>query len=297
MIRELQIYLASLFLAPVGMLDRKLLRDLWRIKGQVIAIAFVVACGIATFVVMKTAMDSLSEARTVYYERYRIADIFAHAKRAPLSVADRLREVEGVAQVYPRIMFGATLDVEGMDEPATAQVLSVPDTTELPLNGLHLVTGRLLEPFETDRILLSEAFAAAHEFSPGDSLQAVINGHKHKLVIAGIVLSPEFVYTMPPGAMIPDDKRYGVIWMGRRALEAMTDMDGAFNSLVLSILPHTNSKVIEAEVDALLAPYGGIDAYPKDDQISYWFVENELFQLGTMGMIVPAIFLAVAAFL
>jgi len=295
--RELQAYLASLFLAPVGMLDRKLLRDLWRIKGQVIAIAFVVACGIATFVVMKTAMDSLSEARTVYYERYRIADIFAHAKRAPLSVADRLREVEGVAQIYPRIMFGATLDVAGMDEPATAQVLSVPDTGDVPLNALHLVKGRLLQPFETNQILLSEAFAVAHGLGPGDSLQAVINGHKHKLVIAGIVLSPEFVYSLPPGGMMPDDQRYGVIWMGRRALEAMTDMDGAFNSLVLSILPHANSKVIEAEVDALLGPYGGIDAYPKEDQVSYWFVENELFQLGTMGMIVPAIFLGVAAFL
>ena len=40
-------------------LDRKLIRDILRLRGQVIAIALVVACGIASFVTMMSAYQSL----------------------------------------------------------------------------------------------------------------------------------------------------------------------------------------------------------------------------------------------
>ena len=41
-------------------LDRKLFRDLWHARGQVIAIALVVACGIASFVMARSAYTSLT---------------------------------------------------------------------------------------------------------------------------------------------------------------------------------------------------------------------------------------------
>lgn len=275
----------------IGMLDRKLLRDVWRLKGQVLAISLVVASGIATFIMAVSALDSLKAARDIYYDRYRVADIYAAAKRAPLMLTDRLASIDGVASVYPRVRFGVTLDVAGMDEPATGLLLSVPDIGEPPLNALYLRRGRFLEPGETDGVLLSEPFAEAHGLLPGDGLRAVINGRQRTLKVRGIALSPEFVYTIGPGNIMPDDKRYGVLWMNRWALEAAVDMDGAFNDLVIGTLPGANAEVIQDEVNRLLAPYGGLDAYPKDIQVSYWFVENELAQLRGTAIIVPLIFL------
>src|SRR5690606_11347903 len=55
-------------------------------------------------------------------------------------------------------------------------------------------------------------------------------------------------------------------------------------------------KVIDA-VDRLLAPYGGVGAWPRADQLSNWFLTNEIEQLGTIAAILPTVFLAVAAFL
>lgn len=281
----------------ISMLDKKLLRDVWRLKGQVVAIAFVVACGIATYIMATSTLDSLAAARDVYFERYRLADVFASAKRAPMMLEERLRNIDGVATAYPRIRFGVTLDVEGLAEPATGVLMSVPDNGEPPLNAIYLRRGRLLQPGETDTVLVSEAFAEAHGFLPGDQLKAIINGRKRTLTIAGIALSPEFVYSLPPGGIMPDDKRYGVLWMNRRALEAAVDLDGAFNDLVLSVMPGASLDNVMDEVDRLLAPYGGLDAYPLKDQLSYWFVQNELNQLNTMAVVLPAIFLSVAAFL
>ena len=80
----------------------KLVRDLARLVGQVVTIALVVACGIASYVTMQSAFDSLITSRDRYYEQYRFGDVFAHLERAPLSLEKRLEDVPGVAQAEAR---------------------------------------------------------------------------------------------------------------------------------------------------------------------------------------------------
>lgn len=278
-------------------LDRKLMRDLWRLKFQALAIALVMACGISTYIMSMGTLHSLTETRDIYYDRYRFADVFAALKRAPLSVAERIADVPGVMTVYPRVVFGATLDMPGLDEPATARIISVPDMGEPPLNVVHLRRGRMLEPRETDAVLVGEAFAEKHNLNPGDRVTMVINGHKRTPMIAGIVLTPEYVFSIAPGGLMPDDKRFGVFWMSRQALEAAVNMDGAFNDLSLKLTHTAQVKNVLDAVDLLLAPYGGLVAYERADQLSNWFLSGELDQLKVMATVSPAIFLSVAAFL
>jgi hypothetical protein len=85
--------------AGLSMLDRKLLRDLWEMKGQSIAIAAVVAAGAAMFVTYLSNFDSLQRTRTIYYETARFADVFASLKRAPASVESRIAAIPGVEVV------------------------------------------------------------------------------------------------------------------------------------------------------------------------------------------------------
>ena len=257
----------------VNMLDRKLIRDMWRLKGQVLAIAFVVACGIATYVMSKTTMDSLRQARDTYYQEYRLADVFAVAKRAPMVLKEQLQKIDGVITVYPRIVYSVTLDVAGMDEPASGLLISLPEVGAPLLNDVFLRQGRFPGPYEADAILASEAFTEAHGLMTGDTVDAIINGRKRTLRITGVGLSPEYVYSIGPGTILPDDKRFGIFWMGRRALEAASDLDGAFNSLVLKTASNASIEDITGAVDRLLAPYGGIDSIGVEDQLSYWFVE------------------------
>ncbi len=66
-------------------LDKKLVRDLWGMKGQFLAIAAVVASGVATFVMSLSTLGSLERNLTTYYDRYRFAQVFAQMKRAPNS--------------------------------------------------------------------------------------------------------------------------------------------------------------------------------------------------------------------
>lgn len=279
-------------------LDRKLVRDLWAARGQAVAIALVIASGIALFASLLSTFDSLDLTLSTYYDRTRFGDVFVSLKRAPLSLASQIAAVPGVAQVEPRVVVDVTLDVRGLSEPAIGRLISVPAVRRPILCDVVLRKGRYIEPGRPDEVMANETFANAHGLQPGDSIGAVINGRRRELLITGLVLSPEFIYPIRPGEMLPDEKHFGIFWMESRALSAAFDMEGAFNSAVLTLMRGASEPEVIARVDRLLEPnYGGLGAVPRSRQASHWYLSNELVQLRSSGAIVPAIFLAVAAFL
>jgi len=278
-------------------LHRKLRRDLWRLRGQVLAIALVMASGVGVLVMALTTVESLEETALAYYERYRFADVFARVERAPEHLAGRLREIPGVQSVETRVVRTAVLDIAGFDEPVIGQLVSTPERVEPQLNRLALRQGRYPRIGGPDEAVLSEPFAQAHGLGVGDRLRAVINGRWRELTVVGIALSPEYVYAIGPGALMPDDRRFGVLWMGHEALQAAFDLDGAFNDVSLALLRGTDPEFVVDRVDRLLDRYGGVGAYARSDQLSNWFLMNEIVQLRTLSTILPTIFLAVAAFL
>ncbi len=169
-------------------LERKLLRDIWQYRGQALAIAAVIAAGVALFVLTYATLHSLELTQSRYYERYRFADLFVSMKRAPLDLAERLREIPGVAELRTRVVVGVTL-------------------------------------------------AAAF------------------------------------------------------------DMEGGFNDAVFALTADAREREVVRQVDDLLARYGGGGAVPRRLQTSHWYLQNELNGLRGSGLIIPLVFLGVAAFL
>lgn len=281
----------------VSALNRKLLRDLRGQWGQAAAIALVLACGVAAFVMAVNTLGSLRRTQQGYYEQYRFAHVFAHLKRAPDSLAGRVADIPGVAQVQTRIVMPATLDVPGMVEPASARLISVPDRPAPMLNGLFLRKGRYIEAGNRGEVLISEGFAQAHHLEPGDTVFAILNRRKQTLRVVGVALSPEYVYQLGPGQILPDDRRFGVFWMGHTDLAGVFDMKGAFNDLTLTLTPEASEPEVIRRLDALTERYGGLGAYGRSDQQSHEFLDNELKELRGMALVVPSIFLGVAAFL
>jgi putative ABC transport system permease protein len=283
--------------ASLNALDRKLLRDLWRLRGQIAAIGVVVACGVAVVVTTRTSYTSLLVSRATYYGDYRFADVFAHLKRAPEAVRLRLAAIPGVAQVDTRVVTQVTLDVPGLAEPATGRLISVPERGRPRLNDLHLRRGRWIEPGRRDEALVSEAFVAANGLDVGSSLGAVINGRWQRLRIVGVALSPEYVYEIGEGGLFPDNRRFGVLWMSREAVAPAFDMVGAFNDVSIAVAADTVEAGVIARVDRMLERYGGVGAYGRADQVSARFLNDEIAQNRVSGTVIPAIFLGIAAFL
>ena len=278
-------------------LNRKLWRDLWRMKGQVFAITLVVISGVATFIMFISTIDSLHITRERFYRDYSFADVFLNLKRAPESLKDKIQAVPGINQVETRVSAYVKLAIGGFSEPVNARILSIPDDGKPLLNRLYIRKGRLADPAKDNEVVINENFAQAHGFHLGDRFAAIINGKWKTLTITGTALSPEFVLLMKPEAMSPDFKRYGVLWMGRRALSKSYDMDGAFNSVALTLHPDAKLSDVLDRLDHIVEQYGGFGAYARKDQISHRLLTEEFRQLQRSSEIFPTIFICVAAFL
>lgn len=278
-------------------LDLKLFRDLGRMKGQIVAVSLVMACGLAMMIMTRSIVLTLEGTRDAYYQRCRLADVFVSLKRAPLSLAERMAEIPGVAAVEARVVVDATLDLVGMTEPASAHLVSLPEGRPQTLNKTFIRQGRMPQPDERRLAVVSESFALANKLQIGDSLVAIINGHRDIIIICGIGLSPEFVFEARPGQTLPDNKRYGVFWMNYEAIAVPYDLDGAFNDLCIDLSPGALAGPVMAEIDRLLLDYGAQGAYTRREHNSAQRLDDELRVVRALSVAYPVVFLSVAAFM
>lgn len=278
-------------------LTRKLLRELWGHRAQIASISAVVAVAVMTLVTMRGTYQALVDAQAQYYRDARFPEVWAQLERAPESLRPRMERIPGVAALETRVTFAASLDVEGLSAPALGLFVSLPRGRRPAVGDVHLTAGRYPAPGARAEAIVSENFAEANGFVPGDQLSAVLNGRHRDLEIVGIAISPEHSYAVPPGALFAEDERYGIIWMSQDVLGPVYSMEGGFNEVVVSLAPGTDRNRVIAALDRLLEPYGGLGAYGREDQQSHLILSAELDQNRATGTVVPAIFLGVAAFL
>ncbi|MBL0726579.1 FtsX-like permease family protein [Piscinibacter sp. HJYY11] len=282
-------------------LDRKLLRDLRLMWSQALTIALVVASGIGGFITSLSAVDSLSLARDRFYTQGRFADVFASVKRAPAALAETLREVPGVADVQTTLEQIVRVEIAGQTDPVIGQLIGLKVGDAARMNRVSVSRGRMPERNESGsasggiEVLVSEGFAQARGLVPGSRLDAQINGRRRVLVVVGTALSPEFIFAGLWG--MPDTRGFGVFWLDHDVLAAAYDMHGAFNRVAIKLAPGASEQRVVDALSRLLSPYGGREANGRDRQTSHAMLDNEIKEQRVLGTVLPAIFLAVAAFL
>lgn len=276
-------------------LDRKVLRDLWRMRFQVLAVALLIGCGVAVATMSFSAQAALARAQDRFYAATRFADVFADAKRAPVSLTRDLAAIGGVRAVDTRLVGYGLMNIPGLTRPATARVIALPDDPSSALNGITLVQGRVPDPQRLDEVVALATFLQAAHLRLGQRLTAVIGGREVSFKVVGAALSPEFVYVPAPESFMPDDAHQAVFWAPRTTVEQMSGMSGVFTAAALSLAPGASAERVLPEADRLLRPYGGRAAVARKDQPSHAFLAAELKELSTSATILPPFFLIVAA--
>jgi putative ABC transport system permease protein len=235
-------------------LDKKLWRDIWRMRLHAAGVALVLACGLSIFIMAIGMRGSMERTRAEYYAQRHMADLAASLVRAPNHVAEQLAAAPGVQALETRISGLALLDLPGVAEPPSARLISLPAEGRPKVNDLVVARGRWPDAAHADEIVISQAFAEANALEVGDTLRATIYGRRQRLRIVGIGNSPEFVFVAAPGELFRQAKRFGVIWMGREALARAYDLDGAFNDVVVRLGRNANEAQTIRALDRLLDP-------------------------------------------
>ncbi len=279
----------------VSMLDRKLLRDLWQLRAQVLAVALVVAAGITGYVGSLSSYDTLKELQASHYERARFAQVFAAGKRAPLGLVDRLLEIPGVTELEATVRFDVLLDLPGVAEPLTGRMIALPEQGLPRMNRLTLMRGAWIDAPGSNQALVNETFATAHGLAPGSRVDALFNGKRESLLIVGTTISPEYIF--PSRGAFGDERSFGIFWVGRQRLAAAFNMEGAFNSVAVRLERGASEAAVIAGLDRRLDRYGFTGAHGRDDLPSHRLLSQEIATWKVYGTTLPVIVLGVAMFL
>jgi len=280
----------------VTSLDRKLMRDLWSLKTQVVSIALVIACGIGGFIGSLSTYSSLVWSRGHYYDTARFAHVFATAKRAPASLTQKIHAIPGVSEVETRVVRDSQLSIPGVTPPMIARLIGYDFARPAGMNRLTLKSGRWPAPGAKGEVVVNQRFLEARSLKLGQHMNVLLNGKLERLQLVGTVLTPEYIYATRGGGM-PDDEWFAVLWSDAQALAAAFNMEGAFNSVLLRLQRGASSEAAVEALDRLLEPYGGFGAVGREDQVSDKILTQEISQQRVFGTVLPAIFLLVAAFI
>lgn len=277
-------------------LDKKLFRELWKIKGQVIAVSSVIACGIAVFISFFSAFLNLELTRDSYYTNYRFHDFSISLEKAPLNSIFKIQNISGVKSASGRITKDVPLSVKGVDELKTGKIISLPKQQNNIIDNIFLDTGRKLYSNGTNECLVDSKFFEANKLKLNDFITVTTNGKKQNLKIVGSAKSPEFVYAIRNAAeMIPNPQKFGIVWVNKDWAESSFNLKGFYNELIAEIDDPEKIDTILDSSEKILDSYGIYSKVKRKDQMSNWMLSSELDQLEVSSTITPTIFLAIAS--
>lgn len=277
-------------------LNRKLRRDVWGAKGQVLAVMAVILLGVASYVSIMACHRNLGLTQAAYYERYRMADFWVPVERAPLSAVRQAGALPGVRRVQGRLVKDVNVDIPGNPTPVSGRLISLTTAGGPPINDIHLVSGRSLSAGVRNEVIVNHRFAQENRLTVGDLIWATMNDRKQPLVIVGTALSPEYVYAIrSPQDLLPNPARFGILWVGQDFAEMALGTAEAANEVVGFFDPAAAPQAVAARLEGRLRPYGAVTTVLRKDQLSHFLLTNEIDQLKNSGTVVPVVFLGIAA--
>lgn len=276
---------------------RKLLRDLWDRKGSLLALVAIVAVGVACLAAMAAVYRDLDGARRRYYADRRLADFAVKLKRGPEWIIDEVAAQPNVRHAAGRISVGVRVEVPDVDEPIVGTAISMPVPRRPVLNDVLLRSGVWFSGPRRRETILNHEFARANGLKPGSRIRVVLQDGAHELLVVGTAMSPEFIYLIPAGGLAPDPARFGVLYLPEDFLRDAADLSGAYNEILG--WGHDNSRTALDNtlrlIERRLDPWGVTNTTPVHEQPSARFLADELDGLKKSAVIIPVIFLGVAA--
>jgi len=172
----------------VKVLDRKLLRELYRSKGLLLAITSIIALGVMCYVAMQSAYQNLQAAKLNYYYQCRMADFWIDVKKVPVTELEPLGSMPDVVEVRSRIQFSAIVDIEDVAEPLNGIVISMPARRQPVLNDIVIRKGGYFTDRRDNEVIVNDSFAREHGLFPGQWIHLLLNNRRQELFIVGTAI-------------------------------------------------------------------------------------------------------------
>jgi putative ABC transport system permease protein len=278
----------------------KTLRDLRASLAQTIALIVIVMLGVASFVATVAAYRDLNTSYNRTYDDLFFADVTFAVQGAPQTVANELRDLEGVEEVFGRLVIDTGLELpdrNGEDlDPIRARLigLSAPDFPKV--NNVLVLEGRYFDSADESAILLDTHFSKYFALGPGDTVSPILNGMRLDFPVVGVVASPEYLMVSPSRQeIIPSPRSFGVFFLPLEILQEKLGAQGMVNDIAIRLEKDADESAVVKRVQEKLAPFRLTSTTLRADQPSNYGLKADVEQFREVAYLLPTVILLVAA--
>ncbi|AMK16179.1 ABC transporter permease [Methanobrevibacter olleyae] len=264
---------------------KKMLRDFKDHKIQFLSIFLMAFLGVFAFTGISGEVVGLSDVSSHYYEDTNLADGWVYGEDLDNDTFENIKNMEEIKDAE-REMVVNTVANYSSDPDITLHILE----GKQKISKFYLFKGKDFDENDKDGIWIDKRFADARDLDIGDRITLKFDGKKVSKTIRGIVFSPEYVYYIQEGSLLPDFKQVGYAYISSKA----ANFDVEYNTITLDSYEELEEKDFKSDLYELMPRSKFVQFLHRDNNIGVKTLNEEINQHQMFSGVFPIIFVLVA---
>ncbi len=263
------------------MLYKKMLRDFKDNKAQFISIFFMAFIAVFAFAGIGAEVTGLTESSQNYYTNTNLADITIYTTNIDNTTIQNIENINGIQNTEQQLII-----------PTTAKLNNTPDITlhtieKGEISKFYPISGEDFNINDENGIWLDKRFADANNLKIGDNITLEYGTIKITKEIKGIGYSPDYVYEIQEGSLVPDFKQVGYAYISYKAFPTQVP----YNTLLIDA---ENTPNLENNIKNTIGENNYTQYLEQKDFSSYHQFQDEIGQHQMLADVMPMIFVIVS---
>lgn len=267
------------------MLFRKMLRDFKDHKAQFLSIFLMALIGVFAFTGISGEAVGLVEVSSSYYEDTNLADGWIYGEEIADDVFFDIKSMDEIKDAQ-REMVVDTVANYSSDPDITLHIVEGKQN----ISKFYLFKGQDFNPNDEEGIWIDKRFADGRNLDIGDKITLKFDGKEVSKTVRGIMYSPEYVYYIQEGSLLPDFSQVGFAYMPSKG----ADFDIEYNTIALDGYDELDEKDFKSALEEKLGQKAYVQYVDRDNNVGIKTLQDEISQHQMFSGIFPAIFVLVS---
>ncbi|WP_296856643.1 ABC transporter permease [uncultured Methanobrevibacter sp.] len=267
------------------MLYRKMLRDFKDHKAQFLSIFLMALIGVFAFTGISGEVVGMVDVSNSYYENTNLADGWIYGEEISDDVFSDIKSMEEIKDAQ-REMVVDTVANYSSDPEITLHVVEGNQN----ISKFYLFKGKDFDPNDEEGIWIDKRFADGRKLDIGDKITLKFDGNKVSKTVRGIMYSPEYVYYIQEGSLLPDFSQVGFAYIPSKG----ADFDIVYNTIALDGYEELDEKDFKSALEDKLGQKAYVQYVDRDNNVGIKTLQDEISQHQMFSGIFPAIFVLVS---
>ena len=267
------------------MLFRKMLRDFKDHKAQFLSIFLMALIGVFAFTGISGEVVGMVEVSSSYYDDTNLADGWVYGEEIDDDVFSDIKSMEEIKDAQ-REMVVDTVANYSSDPDITLHIVEGKQN----ISKFYLFKGQDFNPNDEEGIWIDKRFADGRNLDIGDEITLKFDGKEVSKTVRGIMYSPEYVYYIQEGSLLPDFSQVGFAYMPSKG----ADFDIEYNAIALDAYEDLDEKDFKSALEETLGQKAYVQYLDRDNNVGIKTLQDEIDQHKMFSGIFPAIFVLVS---